>query len=342
MGMLDHWHPMLPARQLRKKPVGVKLAGVPIALFRTESGRIGALNDICPHRRMKLSQGKVIGERLMCRYHGWTFGCDGQGESPGTPKLQACASDFDAREEQGFIWVKSKESKPQFPDVTMPGWYHMCTLEHLIRAPLEVSMDNFCEIEHTPTTHEVFGYELDRMRDVTVKFEQTPSTVRVINQGPPKRLGRLLNILVGIKKGWVFNDDWTTHFSPLYTVYDHWWSDPKDPSQKSKVQWRLYMFYTPVDDNLTRVTTWSYAKSFWPVPIHGGIWPFRPVMRYKLDYEMKLDVNIVESLASHDTSLEGMKLSRFDKSLALNRERINRVYRGLSEDSHRLALRIAE
>ena len=115
MGMLDHWHPMLPSWQLRKKPVGVRLAGKDIALFRNSTGEIGALNDMCPHRRMRLSLGTVAGEKLRCKYHGWTFTCDGQGESPGTPKLQACASTYDVREANGYIWVKSRDSQPVFP-----------------------------------------------------------------------------------------------------------------------------------------------------------------------------------------------------------------------------------
>ena len=51
-------------------------------------------------------------------------------------------------------------------------------------------------------------------------------------------------------------------------------------------------------------------------------------MRRKLDHEIRLDVRILEGLASQSTRLEGMKLSRFDKVLGLNRERIERIYRG--------------
>ena len=55
MGMIDHWHPVLFSRGLRRKPVGVRLAGQPIVLFRTPEG-VGALTDVCPPRRMRLSQ----------------------------------------------------------------------------------------------------------------------------------------------------------------------------------------------------------------------------------------------------------------------------------------------
>ena len=51
-------------------------------------------------------------------------------------------------------------------------------------------------------------------------------------------------------------------------------------------------------------------------------------MRKHLDREIKLDLEILKGLASQETGIEGMKLSRFDKVLGLTRERISRVYRG--------------
>jgi hypothetical protein len=53
----------------------------------------------------------------------------------------------------------------------------------------------------------------------------------------------------------------------------------------------------------------------------------RWLLRRKIDHEIRLDRRILEGLADQRADLEGMKLSRFDKVLALNRERINRIYR---------------
>jgi phenylpropionate dioxygenase-like ring-hydroxylating dioxygenase large terminal subunit len=331
MGILDHWHPVLPVRALRRAPVGVRLCGHDLALFRAANGSIGAFDDQCPHRRMRLSLGSVDGDKLRCKYHGWTFAQDGQGESPGTPKLHACVRSFDTREAEGYIWVKPRGVEAAFPSFEYAGYLPMCRLEHRARAPLELAVDNFCEIEHTPTTHGVFGYELSRMREVTVRFETTDRTVRVINAGPPKTLGIFLDWLVGIRKNYVFNDDWTTHFSPVYSVYEHWWSDPAT-GQEAMVRWRLYIFFVPEDDGQTRIVTFAYGKSRYPGPA-GGLRLARGVMRRTLDREVGLDVEILEGLASHDTGIEGMKLSRFDRALGLNRERIDRIYRGISPKS---------
>ena len=60
MAVLDHWHPVLCSSQLGRQPVGVRLHGKELVLFRAEGGQIGALEDRCPHRRMRLSAGKVV------------------------------------------------------------------------------------------------------------------------------------------------------------------------------------------------------------------------------------------------------------------------------------------
>jgi len=43
-------------------------------------------------------------------------------------------------------------------------------------------------------------------------------------------------------------------------------------------------------------------------------------------------------LADYNPTLDGMKLSRFDKVMGLTRERIRTIYRG--EDQHRLSLAV--
>jgi phenylpropionate dioxygenase-like ring-hydroxylating dioxygenase large terminal subunit len=335
MSELDHWHPVLKSRNLRQRPVGVRLAGREMAIYRTSSG-VAALDDVCPHRRMRLSAGNVIGDRLQCVYHGWTFDACGQGESPGTPKLQACAESFEAREAHGAVWVRARGSQTEFPTFEVAGYLPMCVLEHRIKAPLELVVDNFCEIEHTPTTHGLFGYELGRMHEVNVRFESTPTTVRVINSGPAKVPAWPLRLLLGIRKHYDFRDEWTTHFSPVHSVYDHWWADPAT-GRENLVRWRLFIFFTPIDYATTNVTTFAYVKSRYLVGPAGGARVFRWLMRWKTDKEIRQDVRVLESLASYDTSIDGLKLSRFDKVLGLNRERLERVYRGRGPSALRAA-----
>jgi phenylpropionate dioxygenase-like ring-hydroxylating dioxygenase large terminal subunit len=325
MSVFDHWHPILVSERLTASPVSVRLHGKELVLFRPEPDRIGALEDCCPHRRMRLSTGKVIGGRLQCPYHGWTFNECGAGESPGTPKLYACARSFDAIDSRGAIWVKSQNSEAEFPAFDVTGCYHVCTLQHQVKAPLELVLDNFTEMEHSATTHNVFGYPLERMAEVKVRFEQTRTSVRVMNVGPPKKMPFILRLLLGIRRRFLFYDDWTTHFSPVHAVYDHWWADPSGRGQ-GLVRWRLYIFFTPVDQESTSIITFAFTKSRYPGP-HGCIRLFKWLLRRMLHEEIVLDVKMLENLADKSPSIEGMKLSRFDPVLGWQRDRIDRIYR---------------
>lgn len=328
MAILDHWHPVLPCRLLKRKRVaGVRLAGRDIALFRDSNGNVGALDNVCPHRRMRLDLGKVHHDKLQCGYHGWTFDACGNGESPATPKLYACTERFEVRETFETIWVRNAGATTAFPTFEVDGHFNVCNLHHRVKAPLELTLDNFCEIEHTPTTHAFFGYPLERMHEVHVEFHPTEDSVRVFNWGPRKPISLFLRTIVGIGKDYLFMDDWTTHFSPVYSCYDHWWQCPHTGKQ-SRVRWRLYIFFVPIDECETALFTFAFTKSAYPGPA-GGVRLFAWMLKSQLDYEIKLDVKILEGLADKNPSIDGMKLSRFDKVLGLNRERIERVYRGI-------------
>ena len=51
---------------------------------------------------------------------------------------------------------------------TSDGHERICTLENIFAAPLETVLDNFTEVEHTATTHLLFGYSSEDMPKVGV------------------------------------------------------------------------------------------------------------------------------------------------------------------------------
>ncbi len=72
--MLRYWHPVRSSDALPAGGVtAIRIAALPIALFRTSDGKVSAVADQCVHRRMKLSGGCVEGDRLICPYHGWAY-----------------------------------------------------------------------------------------------------------------------------------------------------------------------------------------------------------------------------------------------------------------------------
>lgn len=328
MSVLRHWHPALPSDRLRDRPVGVRLAGRGIVLFRDSRGVVGALDDCCPHRRMKLSVGSVDGDRLQCAYHGWRYAADGQGESPGTPKLHAQACSFETIERHGAIWIRERGSDASFPVFDIEGHHPVTVLWRTAPAPIEIVVDNFTEVEHTPTTHALLGYEATRMTEVETRVEADTDRVRVFNAGPQKRIPKVLELLFGIRSGDRFVDDWTTWFSPVYCVYQQYWSDPATLEEHG-LRWRIYVFFIPIDDVQTTIAVFAYIRKEASLQNRlARLRLARPILSWLVDREIQLDVAMMGNLADKRPGVEGMKLSRFDKTLGLHRDRIERLYRG--------------
>ena len=92
--------PVLGARRVRRP------AGTDVAIFRTESDRIFALLDRCPHKGGPLSQGIVFGEHVACPLHNWAISLeDGQARAPDV----GCATRFAVRVEGDAVSLLASE-----------------------------------------------------------------------------------------------------------------------------------------------------------------------------------------------------------------------------------------
>src|SRR5215510_11778171 len=77
--MRRYWLPALLSSELPGPdcpPVRVKLLGEPLIAFRSTSGKVGLLAELCPHRLASLWLGRNEDEGLRCVYHGWKFDVD--------------------------------------------------------------------------------------------------------------------------------------------------------------------------------------------------------------------------------------------------------------------------
>ena len=59
-------------------PVRVRLLGEDLVLFRDSAGKLGLLDEPCPHRLASLFYGRNEGGGLRCVYHGLKFDVTGQ------------------------------------------------------------------------------------------------------------------------------------------------------------------------------------------------------------------------------------------------------------------------
>jgi phenylpropionate dioxygenase-like ring-hydroxylating dioxygenase large terminal subunit len=101
--------------------------GEPVLVGRMHDGKAFAMRDICPHRGVPLSAGKILSENtVQCPYHGWRFRRDGvcsaipslvEGQDMDPEKIRVRS--YPVREQDGLIWIYVAE-KPGTPPKTEP------------------------------------------------------------------------------------------------------------------------------------------------------------------------------------------------------------------------------
>ncbi len=89
------------------------LLGEPVLLGRLKSGEAFALRDICPHRGVPLSAGRILSnDTVECPYHGWRFRRNGScAKIPSLTGHESLEADkirvrnYPVREQDGLIWI---------------------------------------------------------------------------------------------------------------------------------------------------------------------------------------------------------------------------------------------
>lgn len=326
--ILQHWHPVCQSKDLGSNPKEVIVGEESIAVFRSGSKIAGYTNQ-CPHRRMKLSGGKVINGRLECPYHSWSYGVEGDCVKPSGGDAKFPDLLFEGREEFGLVWIRKANSRAEFPVIQTAGYSYISTSERIIHAPLELVLDNFTEVEHTSSVHTFLGFDISSLSKINVELETNDTAVRLFNRGKQKPLPAILRDFLEIREEDDFVDDWTTFFSPVYTVYEQYWIDPKtERERKNKI--RIFVFFVPIDKNKTKIFAISYLK--YDILGNFGLnLLLGPALSLLTEWEIEMDSRILRSLASQETSLKGTKLTKFDKALQQNRNRIEKVYRQIED-----------
>src|SRR5579885_1018188 len=74
-----YWMPVVLGWEVESDgpPVEGKLLGEKLVAFRDTEGRVGLLQENCPHRCASLWLGRNEDHGLRCVYHGWKFDVDG-------------------------------------------------------------------------------------------------------------------------------------------------------------------------------------------------------------------------------------------------------------------------
>lgn len=111
--MRQYWFPAAMSSELVADgpPIRLLLLGEKLIAFRDSGGRVGIMDQRCPHRCASLFLGRNEESGIRCVYHGWKFDVTGQcvdmpSVSPHQDfKDKVRAKAYPATERNGLIWV---------------------------------------------------------------------------------------------------------------------------------------------------------------------------------------------------------------------------------------------
>ena len=180
MGLLmrQHWMPACMTEEVAEPdctPLKVRLLGENMVLFRDTKGRVGALDEQCPHRRASLVYGRNEECGLRCLYHGWKFDVDGNAidmsSEPVDAKLRSTmkAKAYPVREAGGFVWVWMGDPDEVAPFDT-PTWaptpetrisivkmHAACNWAQVLEGAIDSAHSSSLHSSNMPTASDVSG-----------------------------------------------------------------------------------------------------------------------------------------------------------------------------------------
>ncbi|QTL02684.1 aromatic ring-hydroxylating dioxygenase subunit alpha [Aquabacter sp. L1I39] len=249
-----YWQPVALTCEVTDVPLGVRMFGEDLVVFRNTSGEYGILDRHCPHRGTSLEFGLPTECGLRCCYHGWLFGMDGKVlETPGDPpgstlKDRLYHGAYPAREYKGLVfgYFGPVETMPDFPVYDSYEYPGDKLVPYSVSYPcnwLQVQ-ENVMDPAHAVFLHTrvTFSHFSDTWGELPVMdFVETPTGMIYVTTRRWK------------DKVWVRSND---ILMPNLAQVGHIWEDGQEAKQFGRVG--ITRWTTPIDNRTCKVIGWRH------------------------------------------------------------------------------------
>jgi phenylpropionate dioxygenase-like ring-hydroxylating dioxygenase large terminal subunit len=156
------WHPIGYSDEVKKEePFGTFLLDEPVVIWRSSEGQVHAMRDLCIHRGTALSLGWIKDDCLVCPYHAWQYGKNGNcvfiPQAPDTQIPEKAKTPvYHCQEKFGLIWVALKNPiypLPDIPEFENGEWKVVNTGPFDWNSDSSRQVENFTDFGHFPWVH---------------------------------------------------------------------------------------------------------------------------------------------------------------------------------------------
>jgi phenylpropionate dioxygenase-like ring-hydroxylating dioxygenase large terminal subunit len=162
----NQWYAILESNEVKAgQRIGVTRMGEKLVAWRSSSGALSVMSDLCPHRGVALSTGAVLGDCLQCPFHGFEFDASGKctlipsnGRSADLPKAMRVKS-YPAREAHGliYIWWGEERAADEYPPLPFFEAIDDRMVYTTLRDPWHThysrAIENQLDVMHLPFVH---------------------------------------------------------------------------------------------------------------------------------------------------------------------------------------------
>lgn len=267
------WYPLTWSRNIGRELSAHRIIEVDVVLFRNLEGKVVALEDVCPHRLLPLSKGKLKGDTVECGYHGMTFDCSGKCvRVPGQEMVPTTAKvrHFPVSENMGLVWIWMGE--PELADTSLIfdlPQYHDSNWSSVegdalhFRANYLSLADNLCDPAHVSFVHTTtLGNAASE--DVPVQYAEEDGklvTWRWIIDAEPIPLFAKFGNFKGNVDRWHYYH----YYAPSIAIIDFGSADTgtgaPEGNRDNCMQIFACHFITPVDAE-NSIDHWLHVKNF--------------------------------------------------------------------------------
>jgi len=201
--MRRHWLPVCMSEEVAENdgaPVRSRLVGESLVVFRDSKGKLGVLDEHCPHRGASLVFGRNEECGLRCLYHGWKFDVDGNilemaSEPDGSALMKSLKQkSYPVREAGGFVWAWLGP-KDELREFEPPAWapkpgikyaivkmHAACNWAQVLEGSIDSAHSSSLHSTNMPAAEDVYGstatdeawYRPSNDKAPRMQFEPTP------------------------------------------------------------------------------------------------------------------------------------------------------------------------